>query len=154
MDRPSGTVPWNRKTVAWAPLSPMPAGFDIKRQDVLTSQRRLRRNDGKRRTPDHAGIFFSVWVGAGDARRNQANYNIHALKLRHLAGHRITSRAFAADFGAAFARVRRGWPNVGLDYGPQTLMQGWVDIRAPHFAGDVLALMHRFEALSPVIDRL
>jgi hypothetical protein len=121
---------------------------------VLTLQKRCWRNNGMRRAPDDTGIFFSVWVGANDAKRKRANYNIHALKLRQLAGYRITSRDFAKDFRAEFARVERAWPNVSVDYGPQTLMRGWIEIDAKRFAGDVLALLHRFDGVSRIIDQL
>jgi len=103
---------------------------------------------------DESGIFFSIWVSPDDATRSKANYNIHALKLRKLERYRITSRDLAADFRRAFERVREAWPNVSVDYGPQTLMQGWIEIDAKSFRADVVSLLHRFEELSPIIDNL
>jgi hypothetical protein len=38
--------------------------------------------------------------------KNQANYNIHALKLRDLKGYSIKSLDFAFDFRNAFASMR------------------------------------------------
>jgi hypothetical protein len=121
---------------------------------VLTLQKRSWRNDGMRRVPDEPGIFFSVWVDAQNAKQNRANYNTHALKLRQLKGYHITSRDFAKDFRAAFRRSSESWPNLSIDYGPQTLMQGWIAIDMESFARDALALLQQFEKLSPIIDEL
>lgn len=52
-------------------------------QDPLTAQSR---------------IFFSVWVNDQTIEAQKISYNIHALKLRHLQGHKIESRKFAALF--------------------------------------------------------
>jgi hypothetical protein len=121
---------------------------------VLTLQKRSWRNGGMRREPDETGIFFSVWIDAQDAEENRANYNIHALKLRQLKGYQITSRDFATAFRAAFDRLSKKWPNVSVAYGPQTLMQGWIEIDMRRFARDVLALLERFEDVAPIIDEL
>ena len=98
--------------------------------------------------------FFSVWMNEVSTRKNHANYNIHALKLRQLEGYSITSRDFANDFRKIFASMRNAWPNVSVDYGPLTLMQGWIKIDQNSFEKDTLALMERFKHLSPLIDRL
>jgi hypothetical protein len=122
---------------------------------VLKLQKPSWTNDSMRRVPDDTGIFFSVWLDEDDAEKGRANYNIHALKLRKLEGYRLTSNDFADDFRRAFERVRRSWPNASIDYGPQTLMQGWIEIDARRFERDVLDLMHRFDGeLSPIIDDL
>jgi hypothetical protein len=55
--------------------------------------------------------------------------------------------------------MRDGWPNVSVDYGPLTLMQGWIEA-APDRAKedileqDILALIERFRMVIPLIDRL
>jgi hypothetical protein len=85
---------------------------------------------------------------------NRVNYNIHALKLRDLKGYSIKSRDFAFDFRSAFASVRSALPNVSVDYGPLTLMEGWIEADSVHFEKDVLDLMGGFQSLSPLIDRL
>jgi hypothetical protein len=46
------------------------------------------------------------------------------------------------------------WPNVRVNYGPLTLMQGWVAIDGNRFEDDVVLLIDRFEHMSAVIDRL
>jgi hypothetical protein len=89
-----------------------------------------------------------------ERRLNEANYNIHALKLRELKGYSIASREFASAFRTGFAPMRSAWPNVSVDYGPLTLMEGWIAVTASHFEKDVLDLMESFQRLSPLIDRL
>jgi hypothetical protein len=76
------------------------------------------------RVENKTGIFFSIWADAKSASQKRAHYNNHALKLRQLAAYSITSRDFAHEFRSSFARMRGGWPNVRVDYGPLTLMQG------------------------------
>lgn len=122
--------------------------------DVLKLQKPAWTNDGAKALTNEPGIFFSVWVAPSDARRNRANYNVHALKLGQLDRYRIASRDFAEDFRRAFASEAGQWPNVSVDYGPQTLMQGWIVIDSTRFIGDVLGLMRRFETFSPVVDEL
>jgi hypothetical protein len=101
-----------------------------------------------------SGIFFSIWTNEASARKNRANYNVHALKLRQLEGYAITSREFANDFRNRFASMRNTWPNVSMDYGPMTLMQGWIEAESGSFEKDILVLMERFKHLSPLLDRL
>lgn len=106
------------------------------------------------RVENETGIFFSMWIHAKAANKGRANYNIHALKLRELAGYSITSRDFANDFRRGFASSHAAWPNVSVDYGPLTLMQGWIDVKGHLFEQDALNLMERFEQICPLIDRL
>jgi hypothetical protein len=87
-------------------------------------------------------------------RRRRANYNIHALKLRELKRYSLTSIAFARDFRKFFRSSQHRWPNVSLDFGPQTLMQGWMEIRLGKFQRDVLTLLKGFTSVSRIIERL
>jgi len=111
-------------------------------------------NDRMDQLQNQTGIFFSIWTNEKAASQRRAFYNIHALKLRQLAGYRITGRAFAHDFRKGFAPMRTAWPNVSVDYGPLTLMQGWIEVDLTHFENDALALMERFAQMSPLIDGL
>ena len=70
------------------------------------------------------GVFFSVWVGEDDVRKGRFNYNIHALKLRLWEGYAIKSNDFASSFRDRMQGELDGWPNVRIDYGPQTLFYG------------------------------
>ena len=121
---------------------------------VLKLQKQSWTTDPMDRVDNTSGIFFSVWTNEASTRQNRANYNIHALKLRELKGYSIASRDFADDFRNGFASMRNTWPNVRVDYGPLTLMQGWVEVDLNSFEKDIQALVERFEDLSPLIDRL
>jgi hypothetical protein len=121
---------------------------------VLKLQRPSWTNDSMYRVQNKSGIFFSIWMNAKSARKNRVNYNIHALKLRQLAGYSITSRDFASDFRKSFASMSDAWPNVSVDYGPLTLIQGWIEIDSNNLEEDILVLMECFEHLSPLIDRM
>jgi hypothetical protein len=128
-------------------------GF-YKESSVLKLQKPSWTNDRMDEVRNETGIFFSIWINENAASRSRANYNIHALKLRQLAGYSISSRDFAHDFRKSFSSMRAAWPNVSVDYGPLTLMQGWIEVHLHSFERDALALMEHFEQLSPLIDRL
>jgi hypothetical protein len=121
---------------------------------VLKLQKPEWTNDDMRNTPNRSGIFFSVWFDGDAEPVNRAKYNIHALKLRQLRGYKITSRDFAEEFRKRFRRAARHWPNVSTEFGPQTLMQGWIDVVATTFEADVVRYMNRFLEISPIIDEL
>ena len=121
---------------------------------VLKLQKPSWTNDPMDRVENTSGIFFSIWTNDQSMKNNRANYNIHALKLRDLKGYSIKSRDFAFDFRNAFAPMRRAWPNVSVDYGPLTLMEGWIKADSAHFEKEILDLMHGFQSLVPLIDRL
>jgi hypothetical protein len=121
---------------------------------VLKLQKASWTNDRMDQVPNKTGVFFSIWMNEKPASKSLANYNIHALKLRQLTGYSITSRDFANDFRNSFASMHAAWPNVSVDYGPQTLMEGWIEVDLKSFEKDMLALMERFKQVSPLIDRL
>ena len=121
---------------------------------VLKVQKPSWTDDAMDALPNECGIFFSVWVGDQSRKNNQIPYNIHALKLRELKGYRIQSRDFAADFRTQFAPLQHSWPNVGVEYGPLTLMQGWIEIRPDHLEADISQLVRQFVAVRPIIDAL
>ena len=98
------------------------------------------------------GIFFSVWVGEKELKKRRFNYNIHALKHRLRAGYTIKPGEFAAAFRARLDPTP--WPNLSLDYGPQTLMQGWLPTDLKTFRPDVVGLMKSFVSMHTVIDEL
>jgi len=121
---------------------------------VLKLQKASWTNDRMDQLRNETGIFFSIWMDEKTASMNRTNYNIHALKLRKLAGYAITSRDFANDFRNRFASARSGWPNVSVDYGPLTLMQGWIATELNTFEAGALDLIKKFEHLAPEIDRM
>ncbi len=103
---------------------------------------------------NECGIFFSVWLDKPGLRLSRAHYNIHALKLRQLKGYSIASIDFAREFQESFQSLPNAWPNVSVQYGPQTLMQGWIEVVPESFERDVRSLIAEFEAASVVIDTL
>lgn len=104
--------------------------------------------------PGKPGVTFHVWLDKRVEDRNKVRYNIHALKMREMKNHVITSRVFAEKFRKHFKSASDAWPNVSVEFGPQNLMEGWIAFHAQRFESDVLALMGRFEEISPIIDRL
>ena len=100
------------------------------------------------------GIFFSIWVTQVGAREGRADYNIHAIRLRKLAGYRITGNDFCDQFRAEFGKLRTSWPNVSTDSGCLTLMDGWFEIDIQAFARDVLKLLNQFREVAAIIDDL
>ena len=119
---------------------------------VLKLQKRSWKNLTSDTGQNDAEIFFSVWVEEKGLEQNRAFYNIHALKLRALEGHEIQSREFADAFRTAFAAAPSDWPHVSIDYGPQTLMQGWIDLE--NLENDAAVLVSRFIPLAELIDSL
>lgn len=102
----------------------------------------------------HSRIFFSVWINDKSLQENILHYNIHALKLRQLEGYRIESKKFAAEFRRRFKPYQKEWNNVSTDFGPLTLMEGWMPIDPSHFQHVVAGLGNRFIELAPLIDEV
>ncbi len=121
---------------------------------VLKLQKAAWTNDDMTTVRNQTGIFFSIWLNAESLRLNRIHYNIHALKLRQLKGYRITGINFATEFRGLFQPMRDDWPNVSVDYGPLTLMQGWIPLVEKTFARDLAALLQRFGKISPIIDEM
>jgi hypothetical protein len=121
---------------------------------VLKLQKPFWTNDGMDRIQNKTGIFFSIWINRKSVRKSRVNYNIHALKLRQLGAYSITSRAFASDFRNGFASMRSAWPNVSVDHGPLTLMEGWIEMSSKDFEKDTIVLLEQFKPVSRLIDRL
>lgn len=98
------------------------------------------------------GVFFSIWIGEKELKKGRFNYNIHAYKLRTRPGYAVKPREFAAAFREQLNLSP--WPNVSLDHGPQTLMQGWVAADLQRFGAEVRRLIETFVAMHGVIDEL
>jgi len=100
------------------------------------------------------GVFFSVWLSDEQIKRNRLAYNIHALKMRELKGYSIKSRDFAEAFRLKFNEFEQQWPNVGTDFGPQTLMEGWEEVDLNHFEHVIIGLAYKFLKVQHIIDEL
>jgi hypothetical protein len=99
-------------------------------------------------------IFFSVWITDKSPWENKLFYNIHALKLRELAGYRIAARDFATRFRTRFKPEQPQWPNVSVNFGPLTLMQGWQPLNPATIRADIVRLVRQFTSISPLIDQV
>lgn len=121
---------------------------------VLKIQKQSWRNTSTTAKPFEESIFFSVWLNEDTIRQGKLYYNIHALKLRQLAGHSIKSREFADAFRLRFKNFEQKWPNVRVDYGPLTLMEGWVAIDEENLDSIISNLAHHFLDIQFIIDDL
>ena len=98
-------------------------------------------------------IFFSIWINDLAIAEQKLLYNIHALKLRQLKGYSIASRKFAEYFRARFSEFEHQWPNVGLNFGPLTLMQGWIVSDPGKIQEEITEVANNFLELEPLIDQ-
>jgi hypothetical protein len=121
---------------------------------VLRMQKKQWANKTYQQPQTETGIFFSIWINNKSTAQKQLLYNIHALKLRELKGYAIKSRAFASDFRNSFEPYKINWPNVNLDFGPQTLMQGWEKFDSDNIENNVLHLANQFLTIDSLIDNL
>lgn len=99
-------------------------------------------------------IFFSIWINDKTIQEGKMYYNIHALKLRELKDYSLSGRNFAQDFRNEFLKYKEDWPNLSLDFGPQTLMEGWVNFKEENVQEDIIKLVQKFLKASSVIDQV
>jgi hypothetical protein len=121
---------------------------------VLRLQKKHWANNPSEKPHSGSAIFFSVWLTDQSIKDNRILYNIHALKLRQLNGYTITSREFAAAFREKFIRFEQYWPNISVDHGPQTLIQGWKKTELEQMENNILELANKFLEIDVLIDEL
>jgi hypothetical protein len=97
-------------------------------------------------------IFFSIWVNESTLQQKKIFYNIHALKLRKLYGYSIESRKFANSFREKVKKHLHKWENVRTDFGPLTLMEGWIEFDNENAQEDILQLANNFLEIENIID--
>jgi hypothetical protein len=97
-------------------------------------------------------IFFSVWISDSTIEEQKILYNIHALKLRQLKGYSIQSRKFADSFRNSFKDFEYKWKNVSVNFGPLTLMQGWLKLDLENFQDEILKLANNFLEIEHLVD--
>ncbi|MCD0465279.1 hypothetical protein [Flavobacterium sp. ENC] len=98
-------------------------------------------------------IFFSIWVDQSTLQQKKIFYNIHALKLRKLNGYSIESRKFANSFREEFKKSIHNWKNISIDFGPLTLMQGWIEFDNEKAQEEILQLANNFLEIENIIDK-
>ncbi len=100
------------------------------------------------------GLFFGIWVDAACEAEGIARYNVHAKKLRFIKGQTFAAREFARAFRVQGGDELARWPNLTYPKGPITLFQGHVPLDTATLHAETSALMDRFAALCPFIDRV
>ncbi len=100
------------------------------------------------------GLFFSVWVDAACKAQKRARFNLHAKKLRTIKGEAFAAREFARTFRIEAATVLQAWPTNVYPKGPITLFEGHIHLDPRTLQMETSALIDRFVALVPMIDRL
>lgn len=121
---------------------------------ALKIQKKVWINTSPTARPFEESIFFSVWLNDESIQKGKLRYNIHALKLRQLAGYSIKSRDFADAFRLRFKKFEKKWPNVSVNFGPLTLMEGWVTIDEDNLESLISDLAYRFLEIESIIDDL
>jgi hypothetical protein len=121
---------------------------------VLKFQKKSWINTSQTAKPFEESVFFSIWVNDESIREGKLFYNIHALKLRQLAGYSIKSREFAEAFRSEFKPFQKKWPNVSVNFGPLTLMSGWVTLDEENFENIIIDLSYKFLEIAFIIDDL
>jgi hypothetical protein len=99
------------------------------------------------------GLFFSVWVDAACKSRKRARFNLHAKKLRTIKGEAFAAREFSRAFRTEAAGVLQHWPTNVYPKGPITLFEGHIHLDRRTLQMEASALVDRFVALVPMIDR-
>ncbi len=110
--------------------------------------------DGGGQLLNSNGLFFGIWIDAACEARGIARYNLHAKKLRMIKGETFAAREFARTFRAQAQADLRGWPNCVFPKGPITLFEGFFRLDIATLKSETSALMDRFAALTPMVDRL
>jgi hypothetical protein len=121
---------------------------------VLKIQKESWLNSVQTAKPFEEAIFFSIWLNEKSIREGKLYYNIHALKLRELTGYSIKSREFAEAFRLGFRPFEKKWPNVSINFGPLTLMEGWVKIDEASLEDIIKDLAYKFLEVEFIIDDL
>jgi len=100
------------------------------------------------------GIFCSIWVSPSLLKEQQFAYNIHSKAIRKLPEYNLTSQKFAADFRSLVLSQITRWPNISVDHGPVTLLQGKDTCDLDTFADKIQERIHGFVDIHLHIDQL
>ncbi|WP_265428393.1 hypothetical protein [Chryseobacterium sp. YIM B08800] len=95
---------------------------------------------------------MGIWIDQEAFSKKILKYNIHALKLRQLNGYALQSRAFADSFRQKFREFEQKWENVSVQFGPQTLMEGWIPLNDETIQEDIINLINNFIEIASLID--
>jgi hypothetical protein len=84
-------------------------------------------------------------------KKKKLYYNIHALKLRELKGYQ-NKQILLKNSETDLLKNQKDWENVRIDFGPLTLMEGWINLNAETIHNDIIDLSEKFLKISPIID--
>jgi len=119
---------------------------------VLRLQKKHWANNPDEKPHSGSAIFMGIWIDQEAFSKKIIKYNIHALKLRQLNGYALQSRVFADSFREKFKKFEQKWENVSVQFGPQTLMEGWIPLNDEKIHEDILNLINSFIEIVPLID--
>ena len=122
--------------------------------DILKVLKPSWTTDGPEELLNSNGLFFGIWVDPACEAAGIVRYNLHAKKLRFIKGQNFAAREFARAFRAQGKDELSGWPNWSYPKGPITLFEGHLPLDAGTLHADASALVDRFAALAPFLDRL
>lgn len=120
---------------------------------VLRLQKRHWANNPDEKPHTGSAIFMGIWLDEKAIANKKLYYNIHALRLRQLNGYKLQSRVFATIFRESFKEFEENWPNVSVDFAPQTLMEGWKESSFETLEKDVSELVIHFLEIEHLIDQ-
>lgn len=119
---------------------------------VLRLQKKYWANNPDEKPHSGSAIFMGIWIDQEAFSKRILKYNIHALKLKQLNGYTLQSRAFADSFREKFKEFEQNWKNVSVQFGPQTLMEGWIPLNEENIQDNILDLINNFIEIAPLID--
>lgn len=119
---------------------------------VLRLQKKNWANNPDEKPHSGSAIFMGIWIDQEAFSKKIIKHNIHALKLRQLNGYALQSRVFADSFREKFKEFEQKWENASVQFGPQTLMEGWIPLNDEKIHEDILNLINSFIEIVPLID--
>lgn len=119
---------------------------------VIRLQKKHWANNPDEKPHSGSAIFMGIWIDQEAFSKKILKHNIHALKLRQLNGYALQSRAFADSFRQKFKEFEQKWENINVQFGPQTLMEGWIPLNDEKIQEDILNLINSFIEIAPLID--
>ena len=100
------------------------------------------------------GVFFCVWVSPELVEKQEYAYNIHSKQLHKLPTYKLASREFANEFPKIVKTRVSSWPNIRMDYGPITLLEGRGTLELGSFKETIEERISEFVGIHAQIDKL
>ena len=85
-------------------------------------------NDPMDRVENTSGIFFSIWTGNRFNDEKSSELQHPCLEIKRPEGGTRSESRFRLRFSEMPLRLCHDrWPNVSVECGPLTLMEGWIE---------------------------